>query len=239
MTNPVVPDNLVKWANFIAILGAIASGVGLVVSVISAYLWSNGNLAMFAVVVTHINILSSASTAALMAAINFGNLWFYWLLFGEPKGTLSRVFHSSSTFAFALSLMIFPLLSLVSAFMMFVAKLIFKKIQKAKKKAELPTTNMISNQKLAILGSIGAFLTLLTFGLGLISEVKLTFKDKTVISGVGLIAETEVILFNEPRNKANFYQKSEIEKISISSKSTSWFQQPITSVITHSSVGHE
>lgn len=223
----VISSNL----NIVIACGVIASGVGLFASVLSAYLWSNGNVGIFIVLVSNMNVLATGSSIAILTFIIFANLWFYWVLLGQPEGAIGKVLHSISFAAVTISLNIIPSYLTIS-YGVFLGALIVLRIRRVtKEKIRIWISKIFPGQTIALTSLIGTLAGFLAFGVGITSQVTAIYKDNQVISGAGLITANEVILIDQARTSVTYYSKVDITDLHIQTQKPHWLMIPVSSIL--------
>lgn len=225
------PSTLVSNVlNIVIAGGVIASGAGLFASVLSAYLWSNGNIGLFIVLVSNMNVLASASSITILTFVIFANLWFYWVLLGEPKGAIGKTLHSISIAAVTISLNVIPsyLTIIYACFLIVLIVLRVRKIEKEKIRAWI--SKIFPGQTLVLTSLIGSLAGFLAFGVGITSTVTAVDSRGNVISGSALITTNELILINEARTSVAYFSKATISDLQITSQKPHWLMIPISSM---------
>ena len=167
---------------------------------------------------------------AIIAFILFANVWFYWILLGEPNGEIGKTLHTVSTVAVLVSLYIMPsyLAITYGVFLILLIILRVKKIEKATIRRSI--ASFLPTQTIIFTSLLGSLVVFLTFGIGMISEVSAEINNSKQISGTGLVTGNELILVNSLKTVVSFYPRSEVTRLTIQTQRPNWALTPIASL---------
>jgi hypothetical protein len=215
-----------KWLNLAFVAGAIASGFGLVFAIGRAYIWAGGDIDIFYLVVSKMNVLAVTSGIIVLAITIAGNVWIYWVLLGEPKSTLGRIVQPILGSLLTASLLALPLFISGIYFASLIVLIIFKILKVKRERIVTFIKRLFPLDRLYLIGLVGVLVVFLGANAGLALNV--TFKDQQnrTIHGLVIDSPSEFLLVNREESSVYLYQKSAISDIKIKPINPDWWARP-------------